>query len=98
MKLVDEPRLQVLANGRDSTADAHVTIAGGILGARECRFDPLGHEMKVSPARHAQRRTRVMREHERRAVIDRLVAPPAFPALIGPGPAYRPEHVASQDP
>src|SRR5262245_10407718 len=39
-----------------------------------------------------------MREHEHRAVVHRLLAPPAPPAFIGPGAAHRPEHVASENP
>ncbi|MCY1383559.1 hypothetical protein D9M69_716990 [compost metagenome] len=37
-------------------------------------------------------------QHENRHVVGRLVAPPAFPALVGPGAAHRPEHVAPEDP
>jgi len=37
-------------------------------------------------------------EHEDRRVIGRLLAPPAAPALVGPRPADRAEHVASEDP
>ena len=44
------------------------------------------------------RRARVMRQHEHRHVVRRLVAPPALPALVRPWPADRPEHVPAQDP
>jgi hypothetical protein len=37
-------------------------------------------------------------QHEHRDVVGRLIAPPAFPAVVRPGPAHRPEHVAAQDP
>src|SRR4051812_45463483 len=31
-------------------------------------------------------------------MIGRLVAPPALPVFIGPGPAHRAEHVAAENP
>src|SRR5689334_5545480 len=40
----------------------------------------------------------MMGEHERRHVVRRLLSPPPLPALVGPGAAYRPEHVAAEDP
>src|ERR1051325_551209 len=39
-----------------------------------------------------------MRQHEHRHVIRRLVAPPAFPAVIRPRAAHRAEHVSAEDP
>src|SRR5262249_49952844 len=39
----------------------------------------------------------VMRQHEGRRVIGRVLAPPAFPALVRPGSAHRAEHVAAED-
>src|SRR4030095_10411935 len=37
-------------------------------------------------------------QHEHGGVIGRLVAPPALPAVVGPGASDRPEHVAPHDP
>lgn len=38
-----------------------------------------------------------MAEHEDRVVIGRVLAPPALPLLVGPGPALGAEHVAAHD-
>ena len=39
-----------------------------------------------------------MREHEHVAVVGGVVAPPAFPCVVGPGTANGTEHVAAHDP
>src|SRR5204863_4796233 len=44
------------------------------------------------------RRTAVMRQHKYRAVIRRVLPPPAAPGVIGPGTTNRAEHVSSHDP
>src|SRR5690349_11625098 len=54
--------------------------------------------MELRPARHLQRRARVMRQYEHRYVIRRLVAPPALPVLVRPGAPDRTEHVAPENP
>src|SRR5207302_10273736 len=58
----------------------------------------LGDEAKLRAALHLERRARVMREDEHGRVVRWLLAPPAAPALVGPGPAHRPEHIAPEDP
>src|SRR3954463_3736750 len=98
MQLIDQPRLQVLAYRRDAAADAHILATRGGLGLLERRFDAVGDEVKHRAAFHIERCAVVMRENEHRRVIGRLLAPPAAPALVGPGPAYRTEHVAPEDP
>src|SRR5207247_5652584 len=49
-------------------------------------------------ALHREGGARMVRQHEDRAVIRRVVAPPALPALVRPRPAHRPEHVATENP
>src|SRR5258706_457833 len=61
-------------------------------------LNSFGDEAKLRAALHPERLARVMRQHEDRRVIRRLVAPPALPALIGPRPADGTEHVAPKDP
>src|SRR5271156_2082554 len=39
----------------------------------------------------------MVRQHEGRRVIRRVVAPPAFPALVRPRTADRPKHIAAED-
>src|SRR5690606_7988351 len=43
-------------------------------------------------------RPRMMRQHENRHVVRRIVAPPAFPGIVRPGTAHGAEHVPAQDP
>src|SRR5262249_18524801 len=45
-----------------------------------------------------QRRADMVREHEHRRVIRRLVAPPAFPAVVGPRTSDGAEHIAPENP
>ena len=55
-------------------------------------------KMEDGAALHLDRRPRMMGEDEDRRAIGRLLAPPDLPALVGPGPAHRAEHVAAQYP
>ncbi len=98
VQLVHLPRAQVLPDGRRAAADTNVGAAGGLARAPERLLDPAGDEVERRPALHLQRRPRVVREHEHRHVVGRVLAPPAAPLLVGPGTAHRPEHVAAQDP
>ena len=98
MQLVDQPRLQILPDRRNAAAESDVAAAR--RGARlfERGLNAVGDEAKLRAALHLERRARVMREDEHRRVIRRLLAPPAAPAIVGPRPAHRPEHVAPEDP
>src|SRR5262249_39014943 len=58
----------------------------------------IGDKMEDGAALHLDRPPRMVREHERRNVIRRLLAPPSLPALVGPGAADWAEHVPPQDP
>ena len=46
---------------------------------------------------HDYWRAGIVRQDERRCVIGRIVAPPAFPVFIGPFGANRAEHVAAEN-
>src|SRR6185437_11900105 len=48
-------------------------------------------------ALHLDRIARMVRQHEGRCVIGWIVAPPALPALVRPGTADWPEHIAAED-
>src|SRR5882724_201790 len=98
MQLVDQPRAQILPDRRHAAADPNVLAFGGRGRALEGGLDPVGDEMEGGAALHLDRRPRMVGEHEDGNVIGRRVAPPPLPALVGPGPAHRPEHVAAQDP
>src|SRR5919198_2490343 len=98
MYLVDQPGAQILPNRRHAATEAHIAACGRGACLLERRMNAFSDEAKLRAALHANRRARVMRQHEHRRVIRRLLAPPALPALIGPGAAHRAEHVASQYP
>src|SRR5437016_4789102 len=98
MHFVDQPGAQIVPDGGDAAAKADVLSVGGFEGALERVLDAIGDKVKGGAAGHVDRWPRIVREHEDRNVIGRIVAPPAFPGFVRPRPAYGPEHVASQDP
>src|SRR6185312_8623887 len=98
VKLVDEARFEILAHGGHASANAHVAGTRGLLRPIERLVDPARHEMERGPALHLEGLPRMVGEDECRDVVRLLLAPPAFPALVGPGAAHGAEHVASQDP
>src|SRR5207237_7789380 len=84
MQLVDQAGAQILPNRRYAAAETDVAAArcGGRLLQRGVYA--FGDEPKLGAARHLERRAGVMRQHEDRRVIRRLVAPPSLPALVEP--------------
>src|SRR5689334_12506577 len=54
--------------------------------------------MKHGAALHVEWRPRVMRQHEDRHVIRRIVAPPAFPLIVRPRSTHGAKHVTAHDP
>src|SRR5690242_711859 len=97
MQLVDEPGAKILTHRRDATADLHVATMGGAFRLIQRRLDTLGDEDEGGAACHLDRIARMVRQHEGRRDIGRIVAPPALPALIRPRTADRPEHIAAED-
>src|SRR5947209_293037 len=53
--------------------------------------------MKCRSAKHLDGRSRMMREYEGWRMIRWIVTPPAFPMVVRPLAANRPEHVATED-
>src|SRR5207248_7779134 len=98
MQLIDETRLQILPDRRDTAADADVVIAGRIFRALQSGLDSLCHEMERRAAHHLNRFSRVMRQDKHWNVIGWRITPPALPCFIRPWSTNRPEHVSSQDP
>src|SRR5262245_29120356 len=96
--LVDQTGPQIVPEGGDAAADADILAARGIEGALEHVLDAIGDKVKGGAARHHDRWPRIVRKHEDRNVIGRVVAPPSLPGLVRPGSTYGPEHVAPQDP
>src|SRR5256885_7330235 len=97
MHLVDEPRLEILAYRGRPAADLDIALARRLPGATECFLDSTGDEMKDGPTFHRDRFARVVRQHEHRYVIRRVLAPPAAPLVAGPRPAHGTEHVSAHD-
>src|SRR5258707_13061965 len=96
--LVDEARLQILPDRRDTAADPQVAAVRRFVRTLERRVDALGDEVKRGAALHRDGGARMVRQHEDRAVIWWIVAPPALPALVRPRATHRPEHVAATNP
>src|SRR5258705_1831831 len=97
MQLVDQVGAKILTHRLDAAADLHVATIGGELRLIQRRLDALAHEDKGGAAFHLDRITRMVRQHEGRRMIGRVVAPPALPAPVRPGTADRPEHIAAED-
>src|SRR5881628_1779517 len=94
---VDEARLEILAHRGRPAADLDIEPACGLPGATERFLNSAGDEMKDGPAFHRDRFARVVRQHEHRHVIRRVLAPPAAPLVVGPRPAHGAEHVSAHD-
>src|SRR5437773_9922341 len=66
-------------------------------GATERFLNSARDEMKDGPAFHRDRLARVVRQHEHRRMIGRILPPPAAPLVVGPRPAHGAEHVSAHD-
>src|SRR5258706_7631037 len=60
-------------------------------------MNAVSDEVECSTTLHLERSPRVMREHEHRRVIRRLISPPAFPTLVRPWSAHRTKHIPSEN-
>src|SRR5437879_118933 len=98
MQLVDQTGTQILPNGGNPAAEAHVAPACRSARLLQRDVNAFGDKMKLRTSRHPKRRPRVMRQHEDGRVIRRLVAPPALAAVVRPRTPDRTEPVAPDDP
>jgi hypothetical protein len=98
MQRVDQSAAEVLPNRRDAAANADVAAPGGSPRLIQRGVNAFGDEPKFRASGHWQGRPRVMGQYKHGCVVRRLVAPPAFPALIRPGTPDRSEHVSSENP
>ena len=94
-ELVEKARGDRLLQGRGAAADRDVLVVGRLLGFGHRHLDSLGDEVEAVAAFDLERVTGVVGEDEDRAVVRRVVTPPALPVLVGPGTAHRAEHVAA---
>src|ERR1700686_5505530 len=97
MQLGNQPGAKILTHRLDATADLHAATIGSVLRLIQSRLDTVGHEDEGGAAFHLDRIARMVRQHEGRRVIGRIVAPPALPTLVRPRTADRPEHIAAED-
>src|ERR1700738_3679854 len=81
--LVDESSAKVLPNRCDPTAKPNISSIGNLCGAFQRGMNALRGEVKCRAAVHRDCCTRVIRQHEDRHVIWRVLAPPAFPGVVG---------------
>ena len=84
MQFIDQARLQILPDCRRPASDANVLAMSSLASAFKRNVNPLSNEMKGRATFHDQWRTRMMREHENLRMINRVLTPPASPALITP--------------
>src|SRR4051812_7399462 len=98
MQLVDQTGAQILSNGCYAAAKADIQSARCSGRLLERCLNASGNKAKLGASGHSERRAWIMRQHEDRRVIGRLIAPPAFPALVRPRATNWAEHVAPQDP
>src|SRR5438477_3600867 len=98
MQLVDQTGTLILPNGGNPAAEANVAPACRSARLLLQDVNAFGDKMKLRTSPHPERRARVMRQHEDRRVIRRLVAPPALPGVVRPRASDRTEHVAPKNP
>jgi hypothetical protein len=98
VQFVDQARAQILPNGGRTAPNADVSPARRSPRLFQGGVDALGDKPKLRAARHRERRSPVMGQHEDGCVVWRLVAPPALPALIGPRAPNGTKHISADDP
>src|SRR5216684_8762985 len=98
MQLVNQAGAQIPPNSGYAATEADVAAARGSARLLQSGVNAFGDKAKLRTSRHLERRPRVMRQHEDRRVIRRLVAPPALPAAVGPRAPDWTEHVAPKNP
>jgi hypothetical protein len=98
VQLVDESRTKILPDRGDTAAEPDISAAGSIAGPLKYSMDIIGNEMEYGAALHRDRWPGVVGQHKDLCVVWRIVAPPAFPCIVGPGASDRPEHIAPDDP
>src|SRR5687768_5261937 len=97
VQLVDQAGLEILPDGGGAPEQSNVLLAGRGSCAVERRTYSVGHEVEDGAALHLLWRARMVREHESRCVVRRILSPPSAPRFVGPWTADRTEHVATED-
>src|SRR5437879_9424843 len=97
-QLVRQGGAQILPYSGYAATEADVAAARGSGRLLQSVVNAPGDKTKLRTSRHPERRPLVMRQHEDRRVIRRLVAPPALPAVVRPRAPHWTEHVAPENP
>src|SRR6266576_6558641 len=98
MQFVNQGGAQILPNSGYAATEANVAAARCCLRLLQSSVNAFSDKAELCASRHSERRSRVMRQHEDRRVIRRLVAPPTFPAVARPWTSDRTKHVAPKNP
>ena len=96
MQGVDEIGVEESADGLRASTEADVPAVGGCTGLIQDVGGGAVDEVERGVG-EGEGRARVVGEHEDGGVEGRLVAPPAPPLVVCPGPAMRAELVAAID-
>ena len=96
--LVDQALAKILLNDIDAATKTNILAFGRFARLRQGGGNAFRNEVEGRSSFHDQRCACVVGQHEHRAVIDRIFAPPTPPAFIWPGSANRPEHVPAENP
>src|SRR5699024_3997220 len=96
VQLIDQVGVEELAHRRDPAADPHVLAVGELERALEGGGGGGVEEVEGGLA-DGERLPLVMGEHDDGRVEGRLLAPPADPAVVGPGAALGAELVPAHD-
>jgi hypothetical protein len=96
--LVDKSCAQVLPDRTNSASEPDVLALRRADRAFKGGVDSIAHEVKSCTAFHSDRSARVVGKHKHGGMIGWIASPLAFPAIVGPGPSDRTEHISSQNP
>ena len=98
MDVVNESRVQELLDRGNAPTDPNVFSICGRGSALQGGLNAFGNEMERSLPGHRDRRSCMVGQHEHRSMERWIIAPPALPGFVRPGPSHRPKHVAADDP
>src|ERR1700740_1253595 len=97
MEGIDQPSLQILPHGGNTTSDLDVIVTCFLFREPQCLLDSTGDKVEGRPTFHHERLTLVVRQNESRCIVWRIVTPPSLPRVVQPRATDRTKHVATKD-
>lgn len=97
VNFIDLSGLNILPHGLGTAANLDVLCACRLARLLQRLLNTASDKVKCRSTEHLDRWSGIMCQYESRCVIRRIVTPPAFPLIVGPFAANRPEHVTAQD-